>query len=77
MEAVRLDGQLSLAVPDTGAGFPPSFLPERSSRSLGRTRPGRASDGGAGLGLAIVAAVAASHGGSAQAAQRSRGWCLG
>ncbi|WUK93151.1 ATP-binding protein [Streptomyces sp. NBC_00358] len=59
------DGRLSLAVSDEGPGFPPDFLPhafDRFSRAeASRTTPG------AGLGLALVAAVAASHGGTARA----------
>jgi two-component system, OmpR family, sensor kinase len=58
---------LVIDVADAGPGFPPDFLPRAFERF---TRPdtGRArSDGGAGLGLAIVAAIAAAHGGSATA----------
>jgi signal transduction histidine kinase len=59
------DGRLSLSVSDEGPGFPPDFLPhafDRFSRAeASRTTPG------AGLGLALVAAVAASHGGTAHA----------
>ncbi|MEV6018792.1 MULTISPECIES: ATP-binding protein [unclassified Streptomyces] len=59
------DGRLLLSVSDEGAGFPPDFLPhafDRFSRAeASRTTPG------AGLGLALVAAVAASHGGTAHA----------
>jgi two-component system, OmpR family, sensor kinase len=57
-------------VTDEGDGFPPEFLPrafERFSRAPG------VHDGGAGLGLAIVATVAAAHGGSAAAANRPGG----
>lgn len=63
--AERNGDDLVLRVSDEGAGFPPEFLPrafERFSRAdEARTR------GGAGLGLAIVAAVAQAHGGSARA----------
>ena len=56
------DGQ-TLRVSDEGAGFAPGFAPrafERFSRADESRGPG-----GAGLGLAIVAAVAEAHGGSA------------
>ena len=60
------NGVAELRVADDGAGFPTDFLPhafERFSRPHG-ARPG----GTAGLGLAIVAAVAEAHGGTASAA---------
>ncbi|MFJ6831808.1 sensor histidine kinase [Streptomyces sp. NPDC091209] len=65
VRAETYDGGLSLSVRDEGPGFPPDFLPhafDRFSRAeASRTTPG------AGLGLALVAAVAASHGGTARA----------
>ena len=65
--AERENGSLRLEVRDSGPGFPPEFLPvafEAFTRpDAGRSRP----DGGAGLGLAIVAAVAHAHGGSVSA----------
>jgi two-component system, OmpR family, sensor kinase len=65
--AERDDGSLRLEVRDSGPGFPPEFLPvafEAFTRpDAGRSRP----VGGAGLGLAIVAAVAQAHGGSVSA----------
>jgi heavy metal sensor kinase len=65
--AERENGALRLEVRDSGPGFPPEFLPvafEAFTRpDAGRSRP----DGGAGLGLAIVAAVAHAHGGSVSA----------
>jgi len=58
---------LVIDVADAGPGFPDDYLTHAFERfrrpDAGRTR----SDGGAGLGLAIVAAVAAAHGGSASA----------
>jgi two-component system, OmpR family, sensor kinase len=65
--AERDDGSLRLEVRDSGPGFPPEFLPvafEAFTRpDAGRSRP----VGGAGLGLAIAAAVAQTHGGSVSA----------
>ena len=58
---------LEIEVSDAGSGFPADFLPHAFER-FGRPDGGRArSDGGAGLGLAIVQAIAAAHGGSATA----------
>ena len=60
------DGGVTLSVEDEGAGFPAAFLPhafERFTRAdVARTR------GAAGLGLALVQAVARAHGGRAIAA---------
>ncbi|WP_250282864.1 MULTISPECIES: ATP-binding protein [unclassified Frankia] len=65
-----------LRVRDHGPGFPPVFLPrafDRFSRAdAARTR----GEGGAGLGLAIVAAIAAAHGGRATAANHPDGGAL-
>lgn len=61
--ATRLSGGVTIEVEDEGPGFPPEFLPHAFERfrrpDSGRTR----SDGGAGLGLAIVSAVVRAHGG--------------
>jgi signal transduction histidine kinase len=64
---------VEIAVADSGPGFPADFLPHAFERFRrpddGRTR----ADGGAGLGLAIVAAIAGAHGGTAIAANRPAG----
>ena len=70
----RLHGSdLDLEISDEGPGFPDGFLPrafERFARPDGiRSRD----DGGAGLGLAIVQAVAIAHGGVATAANKPDG----
>jgi signal transduction histidine kinase len=66
--AAAEDGpDIRLEVRDDGPGFPADFLPHAFERFR---RPGTARSrdgGGAGLGLAIVAAIAAAHGGHAQA----------
>ncbi len=64
---------LEIEVADAGPGFPADFLPHAFER-FRRPDGGRArSDGGAGLGLAIVQAIAAAHGGSATAANGPSG----
>jgi signal transduction histidine kinase len=58
---------LVIEVRDAGPGFPADFLPHAFER-FARPDSGRArSDGGAGLGLAIVNAIALAHGGRATA----------
>ena len=71
LRAVSANGSIELRVADDGKGFPDELLPtvfERFTRADGvRTR------GAAGLGLAIVRAIAAAHGGSASAVNRPGG----
>lgn len=61
-----------LAVRDSGAGFPPAFLPHAFDR-FRRADPARAGETGTGLGLAIVAAIAETHGGAARASNNEPG----
>ncbi len=72
--AAREDGpDVRIEVRDDGPGFPDSFLPHAFERfrrpDTGRSRDG----GGAGLGLAIVQAICAAHGGRAVAVNRPGG----
>ena len=64
---------LGIEVRDEGPGFPPAFLPHAFER-FGRPDSGRSRDhGGAGLGLAIVQAIAGAHGGAATARNQPGG----
>jgi heavy metal sensor kinase len=63
--------QLELHVRDRGPGFPADFLDSAFERFT-RADPAR-TRGGAGLGLAIVAAIASAHGGSCGACNRPDG----
>jgi signal transduction histidine kinase len=63
VKARRLDGEVRLSVSDEGAGFPEQFVDRAFDRF---TRADAAhGGGGAGLGLAIVDAIARAHGGTA------------
>jgi heavy metal sensor kinase len=65
--------ELVIEVRDRGPGFPPDFLPHAFERFR---RPGQdraRSAGGAGLGLAIVQAIALAHGGRAMASNDPEG----
>jgi signal transduction histidine kinase len=66
------DGEvLTIVVADHGRGFPAGFA-ERAFERF--SRPSATHDGaGAGLGMAIVQSIAAAHGGSATAGNRSDG----
>jgi len=64
-------GAVRIAVRDHGPGFPPGFA-DRAFERFARPDAGR-SGGGAGLGLAIVDAIARAHGGSAVASDADPG----
>jgi heavy metal sensor kinase len=71
VSARRNDGLIELHVEDEGSGLPPGFADRAFERF---TRADEARTGpGAGLGLAIVAAIARAHGGRAGFTQRERG----
>ncbi len=57
---------VDVSVEDSGSGFPPEFLPG-AFEPFARGEPATTETQGAGLGLAIVRAVAEAHGGSATA----------
>jgi signal transduction histidine kinase len=62
--------QVEIAVSDDGPGFPPTMLSsafDRFVRADGARTRELAGGGGAGLGLAIVRAIAAAHGGAVEA----------
>ena len=61
VRAVDRGGMVRIAVRDHGGGIPPGFAPRALDR-FSRADEARAT-GGAGLGLAIVAAIARAHGG--------------
>jgi two-component system, OmpR family, sensor kinase len=71
LSALDRNGSVELHVVDQGQGFPPDFLPHAFER-FGRADDARTS-GGAGLGLALAAAIAQAHRGSAHAANREGG----
>jgi signal transduction histidine kinase len=63
LAAARAGGLARLSVEDSGPGVPPELGDTIWERGVRGGAP--AADGGAGLGLAIVAAIAAAHGGRA------------
>jgi two-component system, OmpR family, sensor kinase len=69
LEAVEVPEAVVLHVTDQGQGFPPQFR-ERAFERFSRADGSRA---GAGLGLAILAAIAHAQGGAATASNRPDG----
>lgn len=72
LEVRNLDSMVELRVIDHGPGIPPDERPRLFERFY-RGRVGRQSGRGAGLGLAIVHAIAESHGGSVAVEETSGG----
>lgn len=62
---------VTVAVSDTGPGFPPEFIGHAFSRFRRADTSRTSASGGYGLGLAIVAEIAAAHGGTATAANNA------
>jgi heavy metal sensor kinase len=74
--AARDDGTLRIEVRDTGEGFPPGSLPG-AFEAFARAEAARGGErGGAGLGLAIVRAVAEAHGGRVEASNAPGGGAI-
>jgi heavy metal sensor kinase len=71
LAARRVDGEVELSVRDHGPGMPEDFIASAFERFT-RAESAR-SRGGAGLGLAIVQAIADAHGGTATAANAEGG----
>jgi signal transduction histidine kinase len=71
VSAARSNGRVELHVTDDGTGFPDGFLARAFDR-FSRADDAR-SGGGAGLGLSIVALIAAAHGGDAGVGNREAG----
>ena len=74
LSAERDDGNLEIAVCDEGKGFS-ADLKERAFERFSRADSSRG-EAGAGLGLAIVQAIAVSHGGRVEVADDDRGACV-
>ena len=71
---VSSDGDRAVvAVRDDGPGFPPELLGQAVGRFVRGTNSGRGTENGAGLGLAIVDAIATAHGGALEIENRAEG----
>jgi signal transduction histidine kinase len=74
LTTIRDAAMVELQVSDEGTGFPDAFLPQAFER-FARADESR-HERGAGLGLAIVAAIALAHGGTATAANQPSGGAI-
>ena len=73
LSAGRTGPALVIEVRDRGPGFPADFLPHAFERFRQPDHDRARSEGGAGLGLAIVRAIALAHGGQVTAGHRPGG----
>jgi signal transduction histidine kinase len=76
VRADRPDRQVLITVRDRGPGFPEEFLPHAFERFRRANEARARHDGGAGLGLAVVSAVAHAHYGKASAANAPGGGAI-
>ena len=67
LSARQVDGQVEIAVEDTGAGIAPEDLPHVFERLYRADRSRQTENGESGLGLAIARALILAHGGSIEA----------
>ncbi|MFT3784720.1 MAG: response regulator [Tepidisphaeraceae bacterium] len=73
VEALRIDGIVTVSVSDTGTGINHDFLPHIFERFRQRDGSTRRMHGGLGLGLAIAQHLAQLHGGTIQADSAGEG----
>jgi two-component system OmpR family sensor kinase len=73
VSATARGGLLLLEVTDEGLGFPDGFAEHAFERFRRAGSGRRREDGGSGLGLAVVLAIARAHGGEAEAANMPSG----
>ncbi len=73
LSARSSQGNVEIEVADDGPGFPAEFLPHAFERFRRPDSSRSRHEGGAGLGLAIVMAIAVAHGGTAVALNRADG----
>lgn len=70
---ITVSDVITLSVRDTGPGFPPEFVAHAFGRFTLPDSARSAANGGAGLGLAIVAEIVHAHGGSVSATNGAAG----